>query len=178
MNQKSIVLSIHMKGLDLDAIHEDLVRVLGENAIADSTVTKYIRSARFPPKQGAPSAEPMPVEISPVDQAILTALADYPFSSGRELSRLTCLPRSTVHRHLTRPLHFAVRQLRWIDHFLDPGQKQTRVNLARGLLHVLSLPRARQGHAVVTRHESWFYLRSDHDLRWTGPGEIVPDRER
>jgi hypothetical protein len=134
MDQKSIVLYLHMKGMALDAIHEDLVRVLGEKAIASSTVPKCVRSARFPPKQDAPSAEPMPVETSPVDQAILTALADYPFSSGRELSRLTCLPRSTVHRHLTRSLHLTIRHLRWVPHFLDPGQKQTRVNLARGMM--------------------------------------------
>jgi histone-lysine N-methyltransferase SETMAR len=24
----------------------------------------------------------------------------------------------------------------------------------------------------------WFYLRSEHDLMWTAPGEIIPDRER
>jgi DNA-binding IclR family transcriptional regulator len=39
------------------------------------------------------------VERSPVDEAILTALIQFPFSSVRELSRTICLPRSTVHRH-------------------------------------------------------------------------------
>jgi hypothetical protein len=24
----------------------------------------------------------------------------------------------------------------------------------------------------------WFYLRNEHDLMWTAPGEIVPVRER
>jgi hypothetical protein len=24
----------------------------------------------------------------------------------------------------------------------------------------------------------WFYLRGEHDLMWTAPGKIVPDRER
>jgi hypothetical protein len=75
-----------MKGMALDTIHEDLVRMLEENAIAYLTVTKYVRSARFPPKQDTPSTKPMPIETSPVDQAILTALADYPFSSVREIS--------------------------------------------------------------------------------------------
>jgi hypothetical protein len=37
---------------------------------------------------------------------------------------------------------------------------------------------ARQWHDVVTLDQSWFYLRSNHDLMWTGPREIVPDRER
>jgi hypothetical protein len=40
MDQKSIVLYLHMNGMALNAIREDLVRVLGENAIAYSTVTK------------------------------------------------------------------------------------------------------------------------------------------
>jgi hypothetical protein len=96
MDQKSIVLYLDMKGMALNAIHKDPVRVLGENAIAYSMVTKYVRSARFPPNQNAPSAEPIPIETSPVDQAILTTLTDCTSSSVRELSRLTRLPRSTV----------------------------------------------------------------------------------
>jgi hypothetical protein len=142
MDQKSIVFHLHMKGMALNAIHENLVRVLGENAIAYSTVTKYGRKARFPPTSDGPSAQPMPVETTLLDQAILMALADHPFSSMRELSRMTCLPRSTVHRHLTWSFHFPIRHLRSVPHFLDPGQKETRVNLAHELLHVLSLQRA------------------------------------
>jgi hypothetical protein len=54
MDQKGIVLYLHMRGMgmSLDAIHEDLVRlrVRGENAVAYSTVTKYVRSEKFPPR--------------------------------------------------------------------------------------------------------------------------------
>jgi hypothetical protein len=51
MHQKAIVLYLHTKGMPLDAIHEDLVRmrVLGENAVAYCTVTKYVRSEKFSP---------------------------------------------------------------------------------------------------------------------------------
>jgi hypothetical protein len=99
MDQKGIVLYRHMRGMSLDATHDDLmrVRVFGENAVAYSMVTKCIHSEKFPPKNDGPSSEPISVEPGPVDQAILTALADYPFSPVRELSRLTCLPRSTIH---------------------------------------------------------------------------------
>jgi hypothetical protein len=113
MDQKAIVLSLHMRGMLLDGIHEDLMRVLGENAVASSTVTKYVHSEKFFPKNDGPPSQPMSVEPGPVDQVILTALADCQFSSVRELSRLTCLPRSmvhgprsTVHRQLTGSLHF------------------------------------------------------------------------
>jgi hypothetical protein len=97
MDQKAIVLYPHMRGMSLDATHEDLMRVLGENAAAYSTVTKYVRSEKVRPKNDGPPSEPMSVEPGPADEAMLTALADDPFSSVRELSRLTCLPRSTVH---------------------------------------------------------------------------------
>jgi hypothetical protein len=108
MDQKAIVLYLHMRGMSLNAIHEDLarLRVLGENAVAYSMVTKYVRGENFPRKNDGPPFEPMTVEPAPVDQAIVTALADYPFSSVQEVSRLTCLPRSAVHRHPTDSLHF------------------------------------------------------------------------
>jgi hypothetical protein len=89
----------------VDAIHYDLVRTLGKDAVAYSTVTKYARSAQFSGRKEATPPEAPDVERSPVDEAILTAIAEFPFpfSSVREFSRRICLPRSTVHRnrHLT-----------------------------------------------------------------------------
>jgi hypothetical protein len=99
VDQKAIVLDLYMRGISLDAIHEDLmcVRVLGENAVAYSMVTKHVRSEKPFPKNDAPPSQRMTVEPGHVDQAILTVLADDSFSSVRELSRLTWLRRSTVH---------------------------------------------------------------------------------
>jgi hypothetical protein len=121
MDQKPIVLYLPMKAMALDAIHDNLVRTLGNGAMAYSTVTKYVRSAQFSGRKEATSPEAPDVERSPVNEAILTALAEIPlpFSSVSELSRRTCLPRSTAHRHrhLTQSLRFRVRHLRWIPHF-------------------------------------------------------------
>jgi hypothetical protein len=123
MNQKSIVLYLRMKGMALDAVHGDLVRMLGKDAVAYSTVTKYVRSAQFSGRKEATPPGAPDVERSPVDEAILTALAEFlfsfSFSSVRELLRRICLPRSTVHRyqHLTQSLRFTVRHLRRVPHF-------------------------------------------------------------
>jgi hypothetical protein len=114
MDQKPIVLYLRMKWMALDSIHDDLVRTLGKDAVAYSTVTEYARSAQFSGRKEATSPEAPDVERSPVDEAILTALAEFPFLSVRRLSRMICLPRSTVHRnpHLTQSLRFRVRHLR------------------------------------------------------------------
>jgi hypothetical protein len=108
MDQKPIVLYLRRKGMAFDAIHDDLVRTLGKDAMAYSTVTKYARSAQFSGRKEASAPEAPDVERNPVDEVILTALAEFPFSSVRELSRRICLPRSTVHRHLTQSLRFTV----------------------------------------------------------------------
>jgi hypothetical protein len=103
-----------MKGMAVDAIHDDLVCTLEKEAVAYSTVTKYTRSAQFSGLREATHPETPHVEGSPVDEAILTALAEFPFlfSSVRELSPRICLPRSAVHqhqhRHLTQSLRFTV----------------------------------------------------------------------
>jgi hypothetical protein len=121
MDHKPIVLYLRVKAMALDAIHDDLVRTLGKDAVAYSTVTKYARSAQFSGRQEATPPEAPDVERSPVDEAIFPALAEFPFpfSSVRELSRRICLPRSTVHRnrHLRQSLRFTMRHFRWAPHF-------------------------------------------------------------
>jgi hypothetical protein len=108
MDQKPIVLYLRMKGmaLALDAIHDDFVPTPGKDAVAYSMMTKCTHSAQFSGRKEATLPEAPDVEHSPVDEAMLRALAQFPFSSVRELSRRICLPRSTVHRHLTQSLRF------------------------------------------------------------------------
>jgi hypothetical protein len=79
MDQKPIVLCLRMKWMALDAIHDDLVRTLGKDAVAYSTVAKYARSAQFSGRKEATPPEASDVERSAVDEAILTALAEFPF---------------------------------------------------------------------------------------------------
>jgi hypothetical protein len=104
-----------MKAMALDAIHDDLVRMLEKDAVAYSTVTKYARSVQFSGRKKATPPEAPDVERGPVDEAILTALAEFPFlfsfsfSSVRELSRRICLPRSTVTSTCTSRNHFPSR---------------------------------------------------------------------
>jgi hypothetical protein len=181
MDQKPIVLYLRVKGMAFDAIHDDLVRTLGKDAVVYSTVTRYARSAQFSSRKETTPEVP-DVERSPVDEAILTALAEFPFSFVRELSRRICLPRSTVHshrhRHLTQSLRFTARHLRWVPNFLTAEQKHIRVQMAIELLQVLSVQSTRQWHDIVALDESWIHLFSEHDLMWIAPREILVDRER
>jgi hypothetical protein len=123
MDQKPIVLYLRMEGMALNAIHDDLLRTHGKDAVVYSRVTKDARSDQFSGRKEASPPEPPDVERSPVDEAILTAFAEFPFSSVRALSRRICLPRSTAHRHLMQSLRFTVRHLRWDPYVLMVEQK-------------------------------------------------------
>jgi hypothetical protein len=146
--------------MTLDAIHDDLVRRLGKDAVVYSTVTKYARSAQFSGRKEAASPEAPDVELSPVNEVILTALAEFPFSSVCELSRRICLPRSTLYRHwhVTQSLRFTVRHLRWVPQFLTAEQKQIRLVMAIELLQALSVQSTRQWHDIVTLDECCLFV--------------------
>jgi hypothetical protein len=98
-----------------------------------------------------------------IDADILKALTDNPFSSVRELSWMTCLFRSTVHRCLTESLGLTVRHLYWIHYCLSNDQKAIRVNLSRELMRVLQRQQTRGLHDILTLDESRFYLSTDYE---------------
>jgi DNA-binding MurR/RpiR family transcriptional regulator len=66
-------------------------------------MTSYLRQRQFPSEE---SANPV------IDNTVLDALEKQPFSSIRELAKLTCFPTTTIYRHLTRSLGFVVKHFR------------------------------------------------------------------
>jgi hypothetical protein len=102
-------LFVAIKGLSAQSIHTQLLTVLGQNAIAYSTLTKYRRQRKFPSVLCHPSEEH---PSSVIDNAILDALEKPPFPYVHQLAKFTCIPTTTVHQHLTRSLGFVVKRLR------------------------------------------------------------------
>jgi hypothetical protein len=160
MDQRSICLFLAMKGLSARDVHNELVAVLGPDAIAYSTVTNYLRQWPFPAISSEPSDEP-PTSI--IDDAILDAFDKQSFSSVRKLAKLTCIPNTTVYRHLTRSLGFVVKNLRWVPHTSTDTQKAQRITLSNQLLLEICLIKHQGCHFIITLDESWFYLSPDHE---------------
>jgi hypothetical protein len=99
MDERSFCLFLAIKGLSAREVHSELVAVLGLDVIGDSTVSRYLRQQQFLATSPEPSNEPRTIII---EDAILEALDKQPFSSLRELAKLTCISTTTVCRHLTR----------------------------------------------------------------------------
>jgi hypothetical protein len=131
MDQRSICLFLSIKETSAQAIYNEFVTVLGPDAIAYSTATKYLRQRQFPWVPCDPSEEP-PIPV--IDHVILDALKTQPFSFIRELARLICIPTTTVHRHLTQLLGFVVKHLYWVPHILTDTEKARRPILSKRIM--------------------------------------------
>jgi hypothetical protein len=142
MDQQSICLFLAMKRLSAQVIDNKLIAVLGPDAIGSSRVTNYLRQRHFPSTLRDTPDEPAATVI---DNTIMDALEEQPFSSIRELDQLTCIPRSTGHRHLTQSLGFVAKHLRWVPHSLTAAQKAQRVTLLNEPLSEL--------HSI--KHHGW-----------------------
>jgi hypothetical protein len=116
MDQCIICLYLNRKGLSAQAIHDELVQVLGSDVIAYSTVTSYLDASRWRAQNEEQHSDPPP---NVIDMAILQALNKTLFASVRELSKYMCISRATVWRRLTGSLGFVVKHLHWPPYPLD-----------------------------------------------------------
>jgi hypothetical protein len=174
MTQHPIITYLALKGMLAREIHDDIVATLGPDAASYSSVTRYLREARFPPSKAELHPTDVQKDLDDSDQAILAAVEDSPFASVRQLSRLTHFHSMTVYRRLTQSLGFVARHLRWVPHALSDAQKGGRVNLSQRLLRMLEVQRDRAWHDIVTLDESWFYLSTDYEFVWLPQNEKFP----
>jgi hypothetical protein len=86
MTQRSTVACLSLKGMSAREVHDDIVAILGPNAVSYKSVTCDIREPRFPPSKPEPHPADVQRDLDDSDQAILAALEDSPFASVRQLS--------------------------------------------------------------------------------------------
>jgi hypothetical protein len=76
MEQRSVVLFLRVKGLLKKAIHHELVAVLQENAVSNSTVARFCRDSIWGQNLEEASSSPKDDGFDEVNEAILLALFD------------------------------------------------------------------------------------------------------
>jgi ATPase subunit of ABC transporter with duplicated ATPase domains len=164
MDQRTIVAYLALKGLSARAIHEDRMATLGRDAMAYSTVARYLHDAHCSPSRQRTASVESSRAIDDSDEALLSSLDENPFASVRQLSRLIHIPPTTVYRRLTKSLGFTARHLRRVLRALSRAQKKQRVELSRQLLRTVRIQCDLAWHDLVTLDESWPYLTTDHEF--------------
>jgi hypothetical protein len=178
MHQRTIAFDLRIKGLSAEAIVQDVGATFGTEAVAYSTVTRWLRTPKFAGQDERAHDEAELTGTELFGKAIMKAIRDNPLSPVRELSRLACLSRSTVHRHLTESLVPAVSLLCSVPQRLADNQNMIRVTLFREPLQAFQKEQACGWHNIVSLDEAWFYFLTDDERIWPAPGESVRDRGR
>jgi hypothetical protein len=107
------------------------------------------------------------VSIAPwgdkTDQAILLTLKKQPFAWMRQLTPLTLLHRSIVHKRLKHSLEFTVQDFRWVAHCLSKWKNDRRADISQSILRTLRKHRARAWHGMAWHDMTSWPLKS-HDF--------------
>jgi hypothetical protein len=148
MTQRPIVSYLSLKGMSACETHDDIVATFGPDAVSYSSVTSEFCEARFPLSKPEPYTADVQRDLDDSDQAILAALVGISFASGRQLSRLTDLPSTTVYRRLTQSLGFVARHLRRV---LNAGYYITEI-----------LPPLSQWYSIEAARENCWCMRTMH----------------
>jgi hypothetical protein len=155
MDQRSIVLYLHLKGLLAHVIHDDLVSTLDSKAVGYSSVTRYLREAKLVTAEVTLDREASSPRLDDSNRAISGALEEKKSHfCVRKFTRATHTPRTTVYRRLTKLLGFVRYLFRWMPHLLSDAQKVRRVELFLPLLRMLEVQKQRAWHDVVTLDKS------------------------
>jgi hypothetical protein len=114
MEQRSVVLFLRLNGLSKKAIHREPFVVLQKSAVSHSSVTRFRREAILGLNSEEASSSPKDDGLDEVNDAILLALSDEPFSSIPSVRQISDSPqdmrsKSTVYRPFGDSLHFTVR---------------------------------------------------------------------
>lgn len=112
MSIKDIVLAKNQKGCNALQIYQFLKDELGDKAIGYSTVTKYLREAKFSEASSQSKNETTELWDYTKDEKIQEALNENPFLSVRGISTQTSIAPSTVHWILTTRMDYKNKHLK------------------------------------------------------------------
>jgi hypothetical protein len=95
MEQRSFALFLRLKALSKKAIHihHERIAALQENAIPYSSVTRFCREAILDLNSEEASSSPQDDGFDEVNEGILLALSDEPFSSVRSVRQMADGPQ-------------------------------------------------------------------------------------
>lgn len=164
-------------------IHRDIQRVWGDNCIAYSTITSWLRI--FPvmkneiPEEhrGRPKSTRLPESIAQVQKLI----TDDPKLTCRDLEIFVGIPRTTVDVILREDLHLRNISCCWIPHSLSNEDKKLRVTCAEEMLKNFTALGNELVRCYTVVDETWIYFqgkgkKSDHRA-WVGEGSTGPQVE-
>jgi hypothetical protein len=128
-----------MNDMSAREIYADMSDTLGIDCTGYSTAAKYLREKLFSKSMLDTDFEPKIDEENFINETILGALEECPFSSLNQIVKRILIPMGTVRYHLVNSLTYQIRNIRWVLHLPSSSQKQVGVEMSQDVLQVLRL---------------------------------------
>jgi hypothetical protein len=161
-----------MKDMNAKEICADLNDTLGADCIGYSTVAKNLRDKSFSKSMLDTDFESKIEGENFIDERILGALGECPFSSLCQIVKRMPIPTSMVRHCLANSLGYQTRTILYVPHSLSPNQKQASVEMSQDLLQVLRRAKHHAWKRIVTLDEAWFYFENHFDRIWLPHDEL------
>jgi hypothetical protein len=113
--------------MDRVAITHEINRVLGENIINYSTVGKYVRMFVLSTKERDTHIVPESEGDFSFDDRITLVLSEEPFLSVDQVAEKRMMSKSTMYRHLTQTMRWALRHVKCVPHSRTESEQMNRV---------------------------------------------------
>ncbi|XP_071084006.1 protein GVQW3-like [Haliotis cracherodii] len=158
--KRAVIKYLYKKGLTPNAIYEDMLSTLGEDAPSYATVKRWVaefkrgRSSTYDePRPGPPVVSSTPEMV----QRILDIVMDDRRVTQRQIANLVDISQERVHFILTDILGMHKVSARWVPKLLTADQKRQRENLSRENLKLLEGDPDNFLKRFVTMDETWVH---------------------
>ena len=178
IDYRSIAIYLHFKGLSAKDIKDEINEVFPQNDFSYQQITYCIRQLAFTHDKEMVRKKETGDTQKQRTELIKKTLKDFPFSSLKQISQRTNIPKTSVYRILTNDLGYVLKSLKWIPHQLTSSQKVSRIDMSKKLLTILNESQQMNYINIITGDESWFYLTTDYETQWLPPGEKPMKREK
>ena len=143
-------------------IHNDLVEVSGDQALAYSTVRRrrwaqLFREERDSIEDEPRTGRPKSATCEPSIELVCEFLRNDPCCSIEEISKYTDISTGSIYRILKEDLGVRKVCVWWVPYLLSEPQMKQRVECCENLLLQYEKFDARRLYGIVTIDETWIY---------------------
>jgi hypothetical protein len=173
-HQRFVIMFFWLRESRPRKIHQELLATLGSDAHSEDSIQHWV--ARI--ESGGISCEDISRagrRLTDLAELFRLFLQDYPFATGRMLSRYFGVCAATVKDILARDLGLKKLTRRRVPHTLSGLQKVKKIEASTELLQILNDLEADSFDGIATGDESWFqYLYESSTMFAKSPGDDTP----
>lgn len=174
MEKKERIIELTKNGDTPKQILQKLQVEFGQHAPRKTCVYKWHAQAKLGVEGSSKHGKPGRKHDEELLNKIAGMFEQESFASLGHIARTLNIPKSTVHRYVTKYLGRVYKKTKWIPHLLTEPQKKLRVKACIELVEILQACQKLDWRNIITGDQSWFTYWSGYDGAWLALEDNAP----